>query len=188
MIMEFAMGTAEIARFLNDNTAWVREFSEAEIAALASAMRASACPAGEYLFREGDAEDYMAFIVQGDVQIIKKNDHLRKKVVVALGAGDVLGEIALIDDKGRSASAFASSDLRLLILDREHYHRIVAADLALGYKILVSIARLICNRLRETTAVNVYTDFKEYDEPGLGGQATGRERFGGRPACADGAR
>ncbi|MGM0596074.1 MAG: cyclic nucleotide-binding domain-containing protein [Myxococcota bacterium] len=56
----------------------------------------------EFLFHEGDPGDGLYFILNGSLDIIIVN-----KVINTLNEGDVLGEIALIDSKPRTASVKA---------------------------------------------------------------------------------
>ena len=66
------------------------------------------CQAGERFFKEGD-EGNRAYVVQaGEVEIIKSTGEEDKDIVLGtIGKGGIFGEMALIDDKPRMASARA---------------------------------------------------------------------------------
>ncbi len=66
------------------------------------------CQAGEKFFKEGD-EGNRAYVVQaGEVEIIKSTGDEDKDIVLGtIGKGGIFGEMALIDDKPRMASARA---------------------------------------------------------------------------------
>lgn len=66
------------------------------------------CQAGERIFREGD-EGNRAYVVQaGEVEIIKSSGDDEDIVLGTIGKGGIFGEMALIDDKPRMASARAA--------------------------------------------------------------------------------
>jgi len=75
---------------------------------------------GEILFREGDTGDHLYVIVQGEIDISAEG-----KLVDRLGEGNIIGEMALVDDRSRSATATAASDATLLPVDRERFRELV---------------------------------------------------------------
>ena len=64
---------------------------------------------GETIFAEGDASDLCFQIFSGRVQIVLDTDG-RGKVVAELGPGEVFGEMGIIDDGPRSATAVAAEE------------------------------------------------------------------------------
>lgn len=73
--------------------------------------------AGATLFREGDAPTTAFLIEQGEVEISTHRDKIFVKLA-QLGPGDLLGEMAVIDDSPRTATAIAISACSLLAIDR----------------------------------------------------------------------
>jgi CRP/FNR family transcriptional regulator, cyclic AMP receptor protein len=74
--------------------------------------------AGETLFRHGDPGHAMYVVSKGKLEIFIK-DHAGQKIVLAeTGPGDVFGELALLDEGPRSATAVATEDSELIELDR----------------------------------------------------------------------
>ena len=69
---------------------------------------------GEVIFAEGGPGDLMFVILEGEVEILKSAQGGSAKVLSTLGKGEFFGEMALLDDKPRSASAVAKTDSRLL--------------------------------------------------------------------------
>ena len=76
--------------------------------------------AGDEIFAEGDpAED--AFVIDsGEVDIVKEVDG-EPVVLARLGAGEIFGEMGLVDDKPRSATARAATDVQLRCMSHEHF-------------------------------------------------------------------
>jgi diguanylate cyclase len=73
--------------------------------------------AGNVVFSEGDAPTTAFLIESGDVEISTERDGRRVRLAV-LGPGDLLGEMAVIDDAPRTATATACTDCVLLAIDR----------------------------------------------------------------------
>lgn len=72
---------------------------------------------GEALFREGDAPDGAYVIESGRIEISTTKDG-RHLILSELGPGDLLGEMAVLDESPRTASATASEDSVLTRVDR----------------------------------------------------------------------
>lgn len=84
--------------------------------------------AGETLFREGDPPGPAYLIESGTVEIVAHRGG-RRVVLGVLANGDLVGEMALIDQAPRTASAMALDDCALLVLDRSQIHeRLAQAD------------------------------------------------------------
>lgn len=73
--------------------------------------------AGEVLFHEGDAPTTAFLIEQGQVEV-SALQHGQRVVLSQLGPGDLLGEMAVIDDAPRTATATAISESVLIPIDR----------------------------------------------------------------------
>ena len=83
---------------------------------------------GEYLFREGDAPDSAYLIEEGIVDIVS-GDSGRPLLLARLGPGDLIGEMAVVDKSPRSASALATSNCVLLVIDSEQIaDRLASSD------------------------------------------------------------
>ncbi len=74
--------------------------------------------AGEVLFREGDAPTTAFLVESGEIEI-SLLQRGRRLVLSRLGAGDLLGEMAVMDDAPRTATATAVTDCILISIDRE---------------------------------------------------------------------
>jgi len=100
--------------------------------------------AGDVLFREG-AEGDDAYIVESGSIEISLDLPAGKKVLATLGKGEILGEMSLIADAPRSATAIAAEDSELLVLKRDRLLKpIEAAD-----PIMRLMIQMIVDRLRD---------------------------------------
>lgn len=78
-------------------------------------------PAGAILFHRGDEGDAFYTVMEGRLEVHSTDDDGRKMVLEQLGPGQHLGELALVLDDRRAASATALTDCRLKRLGREAF-------------------------------------------------------------------
>lgn len=77
--------------------------------------------AGQIIFERGDPSDFMYGIVRGEVEI-----RIGSQVVETISGGTVFGEMALIDDEPRSATAIARTDCEVVQLSAPDFHEMIA--------------------------------------------------------------
>ncbi len=123
--------------------------SQEDLEVLSGSLQRHSFPAGAMIFNMGDVGDTMYIVESGDVNIHLPGDGSRRLSLKDLGSGEYFGELALFDEKPRSASALATTDTVLCGLQREtleHYlqHRPRAA---------MAILRTMGERLRETNTL-----------------------------------
>src|SRR5215472_13655187 len=80
-----------------------------ELASLASHLEERRFHAGETIFRLGEAGNEMFILGEGKINIFLPGDNSRRLSLKDLVSGEYFGELALFDDKPRSASAFATT-------------------------------------------------------------------------------
>jgi CRP-like cAMP-binding protein len=89
----------------------------------------------DMIFREGDAGDGMYIVKSGRVQISKKLHGVMVKIAT-LEDGEFFGEMALFNDKPRSATAMALGATVVTYLDRETFEKLIEKDPSFALKIL----------------------------------------------------
>ncbi|MBF0481658.1 MAG: cyclic nucleotide-binding domain-containing protein [Desulfovibrionaceae bacterium] len=149
-----ADGEEIIAMF--GKTPWGSAFTQEETNAIAQYLRLQTHEPGECIFQEGDLNNYMAFVIDGHVDILKGSSDSSGRIIVTLSRGALFGEMTFIDDAPRSATATARDKVTLLIFSAESFEELAAANPALGLKIMRKTANIICQRLRLTTFQLVY--------------------------------
>lgn len=107
---------------------------------------------GKTLFKEGDPGDYVCFIVEGGVEIIKSTVTEQQAVIATIRKGNTLGEMSIIDNIARSATARAKQDTTLVILSKKGFNTILEKHPRVGIKILKGIARLLSLNMRRTSS------------------------------------
>jgi CRP-like cAMP-binding protein len=106
------MGLAAIADHLRE-TALFTGMTDRAIEAIAAVAREAVFEDGVALIREGDPGDAFYVIVDGRVAVTRAGDEIAE-----LGPGSFLGEIALIDDRPRTAGAVAAGHVKAIVIDR----------------------------------------------------------------------
>ena len=101
-------------------------------------------PAGQFIFREGDPGNEMYIIETGAVEIIRSVRGAQPLAV--LEPGDFFGEMAILEDQPRFASARVKENARLLRIDRSAFAELVQQN----FEIAVRIMRKLALRLRRT--------------------------------------
>lgn len=94
---------------------------------------------GTVLFYEGDPGQEMYIILSGKVRISKEAGGL-EKVLVVLGKGEFFGEMAILNNKPRSATATVIEDCRILIIDRETFETMIRSNGEIAVRIIKKLA------------------------------------------------
>ncbi len=102
---------------------------------------------GETIIREGAQGDEMYFLESGRVQVVRRQG-ARALLLAELGAGDVVGEMALLTGKPRSATVSAVSDVDLWAMSQADFDELLAAHPNLA----LALSRLLSERLQATDA------------------------------------
>ena len=118
---------------------------------------------GQPIFGEGEPGDGMFFIASGSVRIEVRTDASgsTRKTLTILAAGDYFGEMALFDQKPRSASAVAAGSTRILFLSKAAFDELHGAQSRAGMSVLFAMIRTSSERIRRLSAHLVV-----YDEVG----------------------
>jgi CRP/FNR family transcriptional regulator, cyclic AMP receptor protein len=104
---------------------------------------------GDIIFRRGDPGDRLTVIVAGRVKISNVNANAKEVVLNFLEAGDINGEIAVLDGNERSANAVALEDSEVLVI----FGRDLMPVLADHPQVMLEIMQILCQRLRAVSAI-----------------------------------
>ena len=97
--------------------------------------------AGDIIFREGDEAHELFVVKSGEVRI-----QLGNRTLAELSANDVFGEMALIDNEPRSATALAVTDVELVAVSEKQFLFLVSQTPYFALKVM----RVLAQRLRVT--------------------------------------
>jgi CRP-like cAMP-binding protein len=127
-----------------------RGLSAAEMKLLATFSTEERFREGSMIFREGERGDKLYIVLDGRVRISKFIPGVGEEALTVLDRGDFFGEMALIDDKPRSADAKAhEGDATVLSIDRATLNEILSMDPHASLQFLNLLCRMISRRLRE---------------------------------------
>lgn len=122
-----------------------------ELGEIASIMVEAERPEGTYLTREGQAGGLMFVIVEGTADVVSgdRADGGQPRVIGHLKAGDVVGELSLIDGQARSASVVATSPVHVLEMARDDFQKLVHRS----PKFVKALLRSLSIRVRDVEAL-----------------------------------
>ena len=112
--------------------------SRKELVLLARVTEDLEVPAGKVLCREGETGQEFFVIVEGKADVTSKG-----KRVATRGDGDFVGEIALLEDTKRTATVTAKTPLRLFVLTRQDFRRLVNENPSVERKVMQALARCV---------------------------------------------
>ena len=92
-------------------------------------------PGGTQIFRQGDAGDSMFFIERGRVRIVLQCDGYATDIAV-YGPGEFFGELSLLCDAPRTATAEAVEDTALFVVRRDAFAMMMQDDLEVVFRML----------------------------------------------------
>ena len=131
---------------------------EKEMYILMNYMSLYELKSGEFLFKEGEIGQYLSFVVEGKLDVLKKSITGAEITITSVTKGYSIGDMSLIDETPRSASIRAHIKSTLAILPRSAFKVILKKHPTIGIKILIGFARFQTENLRKTSnQLNAYT-------------------------------
>ncbi len=105
---------------------------------------------GQIITKEGERGDELFIITEGFVEVLLgEKPSSAARVVVSLGSGQVLGEMALLDQGPRSASLRATSDPTILqVIQRINFEKLCQENTHIGYIVMRNLAADLSFKLR----------------------------------------
>jgi CRP/FNR family cyclic AMP-dependent transcriptional regulator len=100
------------------------------------------------LFKQGDPSKSLYLIVEGEIDIEKETDG-NTVTIATLVPGVVVGEMSLLTDEDRSASARVSTDeATVLAISWEDLQKMMRENQSSAYKLIYALSRLLAHRLK----------------------------------------
>lgn len=122
------------------NVALFSACSNKELEKVAKATDEISMTAGTLIIDQGQMGREAFVIVEGEVTV-KRN----KRKVATLGAGDVVGELSLLDKGPRTATVVCATDTTVLVIDQRRFLAVVDDIPAISHKLMASLAGRIRN-------------------------------------------
>jgi len=126
------------------------QLNSRELRQVSSIVHRRQYAAGEYIFTQGDPGLGMYVIENGKVEIIFCDDAGTEKKLAVLSDGDFFGDLSLLDESPRSATAIAKTESKIIGFFRPDLIDLLSRSPKLGTKILFKLGEVIGTRLRVT--------------------------------------
>lgn len=136
----------DITAILSDNPLF-RGLDAFYIKDLLKAGEVKTFPNDTQIITEGDYGDAVYFIVAGKVKVTLYGEEGREIVLAVFSEGDMFGEMAILDNKPRSANVEAISDLECFVVSRENF----LGYLKMHHRVYTTLLAYFTGRLREAT-------------------------------------
>ena len=105
---------------------------------------------GAKVFEEGEVGDKLYIILEGAIRISRFVPGMGEEALAVHRPGAAFGEMALIDDEARSATAVCHERCRLFVINRKDLEDLLFVDRDLAYELLWNFVRTLSRRLRAT--------------------------------------
>jgi CRP/FNR family cyclic AMP-dependent transcriptional regulator len=102
--------------------------------------------AGTVIYAKGDPGDSLFAIITGTVQISVPSVEGKDTVFAQLAAGEIVGEIALLDARPRSADVAAVTDCEIMVINRRDFVPLMHDHPELAFRFI----DILCEKLRRT--------------------------------------
>ncbi len=117
-----------------------------DVDALLARARVEHYPAGRLIFAKGSPGRSMMAVLHGSIRIGATAPNGREVVLAILSAGEIFGEMALLDGGERTADAIAMSDCDLLVVDQRDF----IPFLKRRSELCIELLKVLSRRLRRT--------------------------------------
>ena len=130
------------------------QFTPAQLELVANLCQEVSFAEGDIIFRENSSSKELYVIVQGEVDILFNSNEMDKKgdtVIAKLRRGQSFGEVALVDEGLRSASARSvEKDTKLLVIGRDKLVMLCETYPHLGYRLMYNLAADLAMKIRNS--------------------------------------
>lgn len=131
--------SAELFRDLTDN----------QLSQIETISKKETYAKGETICKQGDPGDSMYVISSGQVEINVRDQHGNTYSALYLGAGQLVGEFALVDEGPRSASVIGVEDETVVYtIPNDRFTELCVTDTGIGYVMMRNIAQDLSFKLR----------------------------------------
>jgi CRP/FNR family transcriptional regulator/CRP/FNR family cyclic AMP-dependent transcriptional regulator len=117
------------------------ELNENELNEVAATAQVKHLEADHAIFHEGDTSDAIYITITGRVKIVTTSSDGKEFILTVLGAGQVFGEMGLLETAPRSASVITVTDVELLVIKREEFEHLLSSSPGISRKLMTILSR-----------------------------------------------
>ncbi len=134
----------EVARipFFND-------LQDADLKMLSEMLEIYNYEKDKYIFKEGEIQDSMFFIMEGSVIVLKETESGNQETLAQFASPQVIGEMALISPGTRSASIMSITPVTVIRFGCSSFEKIIKTKPLLAVNILKKAGDTVCTRLKK---------------------------------------
>lgn len=129
-----------------------KELGPLEIRYLSQVVEWKSFPPGSVMFRQGEKGESLFFVVSGMIEIMREEEG-KMFTIAELGSGSILGEMSILENADRMATAVSARDTEVLEIKKKRLERLFARHAVIGYKVMKRIAVILSQRLRRADAM-----------------------------------
>lgn len=131
------------------NIVMFSQLSEKDLDSVSAALKKRVLAAGEVIFNQGDPGDELIIVVEGRVAIYAPSAGANAggQTIRIFQPGEMLGEMALIDQKPRSLSARAATETTILALSKDDFRKLLLQNPETALSVMAGLS----DRIRYTT-------------------------------------
>ena len=111
------------------------------------------------IFIEGDEADGAYYVLEGRLKAVTLSSEHKEIALGELVGGEVFGEMALIDNKPRSASVYTITPCKLAFINRKHFNEFMGARSELSFRLMGFICLSLFWRIIRLD--KIYADIKK---------------------------
>jgi len=115
--------------------------------------------AGQLIFSEGDKGDGAYFLIEGEVKVVTLSENSEEVLLAKLEKGEIFGEMALIDDKPRSATVVALSPCKTAFISKKASSELLQTRPELRLRLMGFICLSLFRRILRLD--EIYSDIKK---------------------------
>jgi signal transduction histidine kinase len=119
------------------------DLTESELKKIANVCHKESVPTGGIVFLEGSAADKFYIVVSGAVEVWKDYNKSNAEMLAVHGPGHMFGEMALIDDKPRSATIASGAPSVLLHIRRNDFQKIIKENASIALSVMRSVSEMV---------------------------------------------
>lgn len=140
-----------VEKLLQEKLSFFRGLSAEQLALQQAYFSVKQVAAGDELWHEGEAGEYLAFVLSGCMQLKKDTEFGGTPVVVGVFSdGAVIGELSFSRNDVRVLTAAALENSQVAVLTRPRFDALVKEYPALGVKLLEAVLQATCKRLEKS--------------------------------------
>ncbi len=146
----------ELITFLKQSDIFY-QFTQTQLELVANLCQEKSYSSGDTVFEENSTSKELYVIIQGEVDIIvdpglvKNSGENQKTVIATLRRGQSFGEVALVDEGLRSATAKARmKETKLMVIPRDKLIMLCETYPQLGYRLMYNLAADLAMKIRNT--------------------------------------